>query len=82
MEGFDVDPSQGTHFFHNITSLKVGYLTIDERHEKESIDWEWLGRQEVVNDLKYARHIRLDNALEARLDGRTGHGVLVHSQKS
>ncbi|MFT7626156.1 MAG: hypothetical protein ACI9WU_005351, partial [Myxococcota bacterium] len=77
MEGFDVDPSQGTHFFHNITSLKVGYLAVDDRREDESLDWAWLEKQEVVQDLKYTRHIRLENPLRALVDGRKGIGLVL-----
>lgn len=78
VEEFDVDPSHGTHFFHNITSLRVGYLSVDARKTEETLDREWLDSLPVDRRLGSTRHIRLDEPLEARLDGRTGQGVVVH----
>ncbi len=79
MEGFDVDPSQGTHFFHNITSLKVGYLAVDKRREDEALDWAFLEKQKTITDGKYARHVRLEQPLEALVDGRKGVGVVLRA---
>lgn len=79
MEGFNVDPSQGTHFFHNITSLRVAYLTIDPELKNEMIDWDWFYAQEKVTELEHVVHIRLHAPLEGRLDGTTGQGVVVRS---
>ncbi|MEE2779105.1 MAG: PEP/pyruvate-binding domain-containing protein [Myxococcota bacterium] len=78
VEGFDVDPSHGTHFFHNITSLRVGYLSVDDRKEGESLDREWLDALTVERRVGSTRHIRLDEPLVAHLDGRTGQGTVVH----
>jgi CheY-like chemotaxis protein len=77
VEGFDVDPSQGTHFFHNITSLRTGYVTVDGRRAGEAVDWEWIGAQSLVSSMQYVRHVSLAAPIEARLDGRTGAGVII-----
>ena len=77
MEGFDVDPSQGTHFFHNITALKVGYLSVDERRPNELIDWSWLEKQERAKEMKYVVHLRLNEPIEAQLDGISALGILM-----
>ncbi len=77
MEGFDVDPSQGTHFFHNITSLRVGYLAVDDRKEAEHIDWDWLHEQKLVTELKYVRHVRIKKTVRALVDGKTGRGAVL-----
>lgn len=72
----DVEISQGSHFFHNITSLRLIYMSV--RHSSEyKIDWSWLNRQEVVSDLKYTRHIRVKAPLNIKVDGRTGMGVIL-----
>ena len=69
--------SQGSHFFHNITSFKVCYFSVahDERHR---IDWDWLKRQKVAHETDLLRLIRLDAPLDVRVDGRTGRGVIRH----
>ena len=72
MAGFDVDPSQGTHFFHNITSLSVGYLAVDDRKAGETVDWGWLAEQEVVEQRGFVTHARLSEPLESLIDGKTG----------
>ena len=75
---FSSDPSYGTHFFHNLTSLGIGYLTVNTAKEEGFIDWNWLKNQTVLTDLKYVRHIRLEKPLDIRIDGSTGKGVIAH----
>ena len=79
LPGFDIDPSQGTHFFHNITSLKVGYLAIDDRKEAEEVDWGWLRSLEPVRQLKYVTHVRLPEPIQAVLDGIGGEAMAYRS---
>lgn len=74
---FCPDPSFGTHFFHNLTTLHVGYLTVNPSAKNGFIDWEWLMNQPVVQTSKYLRHISLPEPIEIRIDGRTGKGVII-----
>ncbi len=82
-QGYNVDPSQGTHFFQNITSLRIGYLTIppgaDIKDEKAEafVDWDWLAQCEIVNETKHLRHVRLPRALTVVLDGQRGQADVV-----
>ena len=76
---FSADPSYGTHFFHNLTSLGIGYFTVNPEKKEGFIDWEWLKSQPVLADLKYVRHIKLANPLDIRIDGSTGKGVIAHT---
>ncbi|MBN2489232.1 MAG: hypothetical protein JXQ29_00080 [Planctomycetes bacterium] len=69
--------SQGSHFFHNITSFKVCYFSV-EYEQRHRIDWDWLRRQKVAHETDLLRLIRLDGPLEIRVDGRTGRGVIRH----
>lgn len=71
-----VAPSQGTHFFQNLTSLGVGYLTVDPNIDKGFIDWDWLSRQPTIEQSRHVRHVRLEEPLEARIDGRNQAGVI------
>ncbi|MEW6073267.1 MAG: PEP/pyruvate-binding domain-containing protein [Planctomycetota bacterium] len=73
-----VDPSQGSHFFHNITSLGVGYFTVTDR-PGAGLDWEWLAARAAQHESELIRHVRLDTPLEVRMDGRRGRGVIRHS---
>jgi len=69
--------SQGSHFFHNVTSFKIFYFSVHHGEEFE-IDWEWLGRQTTVYDGKFVRHVRLASPLTIKVDGRRGRGVIRH----
>jgi len=69
--------SQGSHFFHNITSFKVCYFSI-AHWEKQTINWDWLNQQEVINETEYIRHVRPSAPLEVKVDGRKGRGVIFH----
>jgi hypothetical protein len=72
---FDVDLSQGSHFFHNLTSFKVSYFSIQYDSDFK-IDWNWLETQKVVEDMKYVKHIKLDKPLKICVDGRKSKGVI------
>jgi hypothetical protein len=75
------DPSQGTHFFHNLTSFRVCYLTV--RHtDRHRIDWEWLDRQPAAAETELVRHLRLAAPLTVKVDGRTGRGVILRPEGS
>ncbi len=72
----NVDLSQGSHFFHNITSFQVLYFSV--RHSgKYEIDWQWLNQQAVVRELNYTKHVKLASPLRVKVDGRSGRGVIL-----
>lgn len=60
IDGFRIDPSQGTHFFQNITSLGVGYLSVDQYAGSGMIDFEVLGRLECVHDGQFVKVFKVD----------------------
>jgi hypothetical protein len=75
----EVDPSQGSHFFHNLTAFGVAYFTIHRRGDDGAIDWDWLSAQPLVRtelDGKL-RHYRLEQPLEVMVDGARGLGAVV-----
>jgi hypothetical protein len=83
--GYDVEPSQGTHFFQNIVSLRVGYLTLPPGADKpaddtEFLDWEWLDSRPAENETEFLRHVSLDQPLTIVLDGREGQGTIAKPQ--
>jgi hypothetical protein len=70
------DPSQGSHFFHNLSSFGVFYFTV--RHgEGRGIDWDWLRRQPAVSRTDHVRHVRPPEPLSLKVDGRTRRGVVL-----
>ena len=78
LEDFTVTPSQGTHFFQNLTSLGVGYFAVDPATKQGFINWKWLDSQPAVQETKFVRHIRLATQLDVRLDGRHRLGVIFY----
>jgi CheY-like chemotaxis protein len=72
-----VTPSQGSHFFHNLTSFNVGYFTVNPSEAVGAIDWDWLDRQPERSARAHVRHLRLDSAVKVKIDGRRGRGVVL-----
>ena len=75
LEDFRIDPSHGSHFFHNITSLQVGYFTLDLTRGEDTLDLDWLESMESTGDM--VRHLSLPTPLVLRIDGRVGKGLGV-----
>jgi hypothetical protein len=74
---FHVAPSQGTHFFQNITSCHVGYFTVNPETGEGFVDWEWIDAQPVAGNTEFVRHVRLDEPLEIKMSGKNGEGVIL-----
>ncbi|MBN2561046.1 MAG: hypothetical protein JXQ75_08960 [Phycisphaerae bacterium] len=72
----NVDPSQGSHFFHNITSFRVSYFCVHHAGAYK-IDWDWLDKQHCVAEARFVRHVRLPVPLSVKVDGRNGRGVIT-----
>jgi hypothetical protein len=77
MPDMNVEPSQGAHFFHNISSFQVSYFTA-HHDDRPGIDWGWLEQQQVVNETELVRHVSLDTPLDVRIDGRSGRGMIKY----
>ncbi len=76
LEGLGIDPSQGTHFFHNLISMNVGYFAIPYNSNTDFIDWNWLRSQNVIEETKYFSHIRIDHPLITKMDGKSGIAII------
>jgi len=77
LDDFKVTPSQGTHFFQNLTSFQVGYLTVNAGKGESRLDWDWLDAQPAHREGDYVRHIRLAEPLTVLIDGRSRKGVVL-----
>lgn len=73
---FIIEASQGTHFFHNLVAMNVGYFTIPYFSETDFIDWDWLKSQSVAKSGHFFKHIRFDHPLIVRMDGKTGLSII------
>ena len=73
---FRVTPSQGTHFFQNLTAFQVGYFTVNPDAGEGFVDWEWLSWQTEVEQDGGVRHLRFDSPLVVAMNGRTGLGMI------
>jgi len=76
-EGSPIESSQGTHFFHNITSLRIGYFCVGLGREEEKVDLDWLESLEAEQEAGPIRHVMTPQPLEVRIDGRKGWGVVL-----
>jgi hypothetical protein len=77
LKNYRIDPSQGTHFFQNLTSFRVGYFTINPYINEGSYDVEYLDSLVAVYENSYLRHVRFENPLEIMIDGRKHKGVIL-----
>jgi CheY-like chemotaxis protein len=73
----EVDPSQGSHFFHNITSFGVGYFTVNSTTQDGFVDWGWLRSEPCVEEKRFVRHIRLEKPIVAKIDGHQNKGIIL-----
>ncbi|MBQ8047357.1 MAG: phosphoenolpyruvate synthase [Prevotella sp.] len=80
LKNYRVDPSQGTHFFQNLTSLGVGYFTIADEHSffrKDILD-----QMPAAEETEYVRHVHLSEPLTIMMDGKKQQGVAVIGENS
>ncbi len=80
---FRVQPSEGSHFFHNLTSFRVGYFSVNPQMDEGLLDLDWLRRQPVTQSGENGlRHLELDRELEIWIDGSEAHGVILRPENS
>ncbi len=72
-----VEPSQGSHFFQNLTSFQIGYFTVNTNEPGESVAWDWLKSQPAVEAKKFVSHIRLSKPITVRMNGHSHKGVVL-----
>jgi CheY-like chemotaxis protein len=74
---FRVTPSQGTHFFQNLTSCNVGYFTVNPEAGDGVIDWDWLDRQAAAAEGDFFRHLRFEEPVAVLMNGKRQEGVIL-----
>lgn len=73
---FRVTPSQGSHFFQNLTSFQVGYFTVNEDLGEGFIDWSWIEGQPAESKLQFVRHLRFEAPAVVKMNGRRNVGLI------
>ena len=82
IDELDSDPSFGSHFFQNITNLKIGYFTIRKKYSNKNIDWSWLKRNKSIFESNYVKVISLKKSLIIRIDGINGNGIILKHEEN
>ena len=73
-----VEPSLGSHFHHNLTSLKMGYFHIGKKSsDDELINWEVLKKAPIVKETEHVKHVRFEKPLIVKIDGQNNKGVIL-----
>ena len=76
LPGFHVDSSLGSHFFHNVTSMNIGYLTVPAHEGAARVDWAWLSSFEPEQRTAHCVWTRLPKPVEALMDGRRSQSII------
>ena len=71
----NADPSFGSHFFHNLTNLRIGYLTQDKRNK--TLDLDWIDSCNVKEETNYLKWIALEKPLTIQIDGSSGQSIIL-----
>ena len=78
LKNYNIDPSQGTHFFQNLTSFGVGYFTVDTNTgEGGFVNKEILDAMPAVEETQYVRHVRFEHPMRILMDGKKQEGAVL-----
>ena len=73
----NVTPSQGSHFFQNITSFRIGYFTVNTFTQNGFINWDWLLEQKPANETTYVKHLYFKEPLTVKISGHQNKGIIL-----
>ena len=73
---FRVTPSQGSHFFQNLTAFQIGYFTVNPDAGEGSVDWQWLTEQPAIEEQGCVRHLQFAESIRVVMNSRTSQGVI------
>ncbi|MBN1924334.1 MAG: hypothetical protein JW798_00735 [Prolixibacteraceae bacterium] len=81
LDNYPLDSSLGSHFFHNVTSMNIGYFSVQHSSYTDFIKWDVLREQIIVNATKHFKHIRFEKPLEIYMDGIHRTSAIITNQK-
>lgn len=82
LKNYRIDPSQGTHFFQNLTSFRVGYFTINPFIKDGCFDLDYLNQFPAVYENEFLRHVRFDEPVVVKIDGKKNLGVILKNKSN
>jgi hypothetical protein len=77
LANFPLDSSLGSHFFHNVTSMNIGYISVLDTSQTDFIQWEVLNSTHVVEETRYLKHVRFPQPLRIRMNGKQKTSVIT-----
>lgn len=77
LRDFRVTPSQGSHFFQNLSAFQVGYFTVNPDLGEGTVDWDWLAAQPAEEERGCVRHLRFATPLTVLMNGHAGNGAIL-----
>jgi len=81
LDGFPLDASSGSHFFHNLTTMNIAYLSVFLDKDPDAINYDLLNSAELIKETKYYKHVRFDKPLKVLIDGKKRRAaVLVNDE--
>ncbi len=81
LEDFPLDASLGSHFFHNVTSMNIGYFSIQHSSRNEFIDWSEISRQKTITETRFLKHVSFPEPLNIVMDGKKQISVIQKASK-
>jgi len=81
LENYPLEASCGSHFFHNVTSMQVGYCSVHQSAKDAMVKWEVLNHQKEIDRTTYFKHIRFNNPLIMRMDGKKRKAIITLSKQ-
>lgn len=79
LENFPLDSSLGSHFFHNVTSMDIGYFSVQHASPSDFVRWELLNEQEIVTETNYFKHIQFKKPLTIMMDGKHRTAAIIYT---
>jgi len=77
LDNYPLDSSLGSHFFHNVTSMNIGYFSVLHSSPTDFVKWEKLKDQKFVNETSFFKHVRFKNPLTILMDGRLKTSAII-----
>jgi phosphoenolpyruvate synthase/pyruvate phosphate dikinase len=81
LDGFPLDASSGSHFFHNLTTMNIAYLSVFLDKNADAINYNLLNNAELINETKYYKHVRFNQSLKVLIDGKKRRAAILENQE-
>jgi len=78
LANYPLDSSLGSHFFHNVTSMNIGYFSVQDSSKTDFIHWDILNGQEIIQQTKYIKHVRFANPLTVLMNGKQKTAAILY----